>query len=329
MDNLFIIRSPLQILNAYEAIKYFNLQNIILVLIYNSGENNTYQMKSLVSIIKHDTLIELEDYKRTKFFRYLKLINTLKDNKFQYIFSGNFGTINRLLMANLKAEQLFLIDDGTSSIISHRKIHNYFLEPKFDLREFRYRIFRLESRINQKIDFFTIFDLPQIANEIIIQHKFENLSNKFLNEKKLDFNLVYFLGQNLTQAKIVSKEKYIFYIQTIIEKYKDKKIVYIPHRTEILHYEIKQLESENFEILFPNLPVEIYFLKLNILPFEIISFHSTALYTLKLILKQVKIKAFKINIQDIEKLKQTVEFCQEFLTKAKIEFNEVSQYEKV
>lgn len=47
MNNLFIARSPLQIINALEAIEYFNLNNNILVIVYNYIENNNNQMNTL------------------------------------------------------------------------------------------------------------------------------------------------------------------------------------------------------------------------------------------------------------------------------------------
>jgi len=51
MSNLFIIRSPLQLLNAMEAIYHFDLfnDNNILYVIETKGVSNSIQLKKLIN----------------------------------------------------------------------------------------------------------------------------------------------------------------------------------------------------------------------------------------------------------------------------------------
>ncbi len=331
MYNLFIVRSPLQIMNAYEAHQHFDTTKNILVIIHNSGSKNIEQIKKMVDIFNlnniWDKIIEIEDNKKSKFFKYVKLIKRLQQNRYETIFIGDFGTIYRSLLANLEYKQSYLIDDGTSTIIAQKEINDYFHKRKLKLKlkELRFLFLGLRVKIRKSIDFFTIFDLKPINDETIIQHNFTNVKKKFLSHKHKDKN-IYLLGQNLTQANIVSKEKYIFYIKQIIAKYKDQKIIYIPHRTEILHKELQDLANNNFILKNSTMPIEIFFLKNQIYPRHIISFHSTALYTLNIIFNESKIESFLINLNDIDEKVDIVKLCQEFLQTTLVLQNPLEKY---
>ena len=121
-NNLFILRSPLQIINAIEAIEQFKLKNNILVLIFNSLDTNTRQINELVSLHKWEQIIRLEDRSKSKLFRYVKLVKELKKYSFNYLYFGNLGTIQKILIANLKQDNVYLLDDGTSTIMYYNNI---------------------------------------------------------------------------------------------------------------------------------------------------------------------------------------------------------------
>jgi hypothetical protein len=76
---------------------------------------------------------------------------------------------------------------------------------------------------------------------------------------------------------------YIKYIDTVLKAYPSSKIVYIPHRQEvmsdILEYHLYQ--HKNVEILVPDVPIELYFLENGIEPTNVISFMTTALFVIK------------------------------------------------
>ena len=316
MHNLFIVRSPLQIMNAYEASRHFDTTQNILVIIHNSGSKNIEQIKKMVDIFNLDNIwdeiIEIEDNKKSKFFKYVKLIKSLKKNRYETIFIGDFGTIFKSLLANLEHKQSYLMDDGTATIVTHKTISNYFYKKRLRLKELRFLLFGLKAKIKKDIKFFTIFDLKQLNNEIIVKHTFNNVKKRFLSHKHED-DIIYLLGQNLTQANMVTKEKYIYYVKQIINKYKNKKIIYMPHRTEILHEELKDLANDNFIIKNSTMPIEIFFLKNQVYPKHIISFFSTALFTLNVIFDKSKIESFVISLDDIAVEVDAIKLCQDFL----------------
>ncbi len=329
MHNLFIVRSPLQIMNAYEASRHFNTTQNILVIIHNAGSKNIEQIKNMVDIFNLDNIwskiIEIEDNKKSKFFKYVKLIKSLQQNKYETIFIGDFGTIFKSLLANLEYKQSYLMDDGTATIITHKTISTYFHKRKLRLKELRFLLFGLKAKIKKDINFFTIFNLKQLNNEIIVKHTFNNVKKRFLSHKHHD-DTIYLLGQNLTQGNIVTKEKYIYYIRQIINRYKNKKIIYMPHRTEILHKELKDLVNDNFIIKDTTMPIEIFFLKNQVYPKHIISFFSTALFTLNVMFDKSKIESFVINLDEITFRVKTVKLCQDFLQTTSIIQSPLKRY---
>ncbi len=120
--NLFIISSPLQLLNAMEAIYSFNTSDNILILIYNSSENKTdfHQKTNLLDTDQWEKIIYYDlgkIAKKKRFFQQVRLIKELKKESYTYLFSGDFGTIQQAIMANVSAEKIYLLDDGTASIV--------------------------------------------------------------------------------------------------------------------------------------------------------------------------------------------------------------------
>ena len=293
--NLFILRSPLQVINAIEAIKHFELKNNIVVLIYNSLDTNTKQINELIETEEWVEIIKLEDSGRSKLTKYVTLIKKLKKDIYRYLFLGDFGTIQRIIIPNITKEYVYLIDDGATTLT----IYNQFLKPKklnkFNFREFRYLFFGLKFIIRDKINLFTYFDLESIDENTVVKNKLLELKNRYLKDITKDNN-IYFIGQPLDSVKILNVNQYVKVIEALIEKY-NKKIIYIPHRSESqnLRNSVESIKSELFEIKTLNMPVEIYFLQEKIIPFKIVSFFSVVLITAEIILEGVDIDIIKID----------------------------------
>ena len=278
-NNLFVVRSPLQLLNAIEAREYFSCQNTVLLLMFNSNINNTNQMKDLVIDKDWDQIIEYDEQKIPKYLSLIsqiRLVKKLKQQRYNYLFSGDFGTKNQIIIANCHPKEIFILDDGTTTIFTHEKLKNghYLKNLSFGkkLKLYRYLLAGLHFRINQPINFFTIYNLTQFKKEKIITHNFEYLrTNKIKHREQED--TLYFLGQSLVDGRWMSHESYLKYVKAVIDQYKQK-IIYIPHRSELVSDELKSLESEKFKIQTSTGPIEITLLNNSNIPSGIISFCS-------------------------------------------------------
>lgn len=114
--NLFVVASPLQIINANEAINYFSLINNVFVVIYNSNDIHNIQIDNILKNIKTDEVIKIKPSRNGKFFEYVKIIRYLKKYIYNYLFIGDIGSINRVIIPNLKKDKVFLIDDGIGTM---------------------------------------------------------------------------------------------------------------------------------------------------------------------------------------------------------------------
>jgi hypothetical protein len=329
MKNLFITRTPMQIINAFEAMQHFRCQHSVLLIIHNFQNNNAQQIYKVIESFslneKFEEIIEIKNSRKSKFFQALSLVKQLKKEHYNRVFLGSYGGVGKLLLANLSYKESYLIDDGIATIVAHKNITTHLNQTKIGFKELRSILFGLKVTIKTPINFFTIFNLEQVHNEIIIKHSFQYVKKSLPNPTQRD-DTIYFLGQNLTEVNIVTKEKYLYYLKQILLKYHDKKIIYIPHRAEILHHEITQLASENFIIKQSTMPIELFFLLQGIYPKHIISFFSSALYTLNVLFSKSMVEAFHIESQDLENRVQNVILCQKFLQTTSIVQSPLKSY---
>lgn len=290
MKNLFIVSSPLQVLNALEAKQYFKTTDNILLILFTEFKSlnreqiiNSINQKEWNQIIQYD--LKKNKNSKSSFFEQVKLIIKLKKNKYNYIFSGGFTSINKLLLANLNKQEVFLIDDGAASINQHKIELNPNITEKRKLkkriRQYRFNIFGLKTEVKDTINLFTCFKLQSHTNEKIIHNNFSYLKQLYFTDMNIN-NTIYFIGQPVVDIALITEETFIAYIKKVIA-YFDKPIIYIPHRAETIPEALKKLQSKNFIFQNSQGPIELIFLKQKVYPSTIVSFFSTALYTLDVI----------------------------------------------
>ena len=75
--------------------------------------------------------------------------------------------------------------------------------------------------------------------------------------------------------------------------------MYIPHRYENRYVEFSNIFDEDFKLHKIDIPIELYFLLNKIEPVYIISFFSTALFTLKKFFNNVNIEVVKFDLDEV------------------------------
>lgn len=281
--NLFVIGSPLQLLNTLEAVEFFKLKNVVLVVIYNKMLNNINQINAELEKINCDEIIKIDTTsKEGKFFKYVKAIKYLKKYDYDKLFVGDFGSIYRIFIANLKKDKVFLLDDGTLTI----EVYERDIKPnnlnKYSFKELRFLFFGFKIKIKDKINLFTYFDFEPLEGMEVVRNRLKYMRKDFV-QNNIDYSdTVFFLGQ--PTSMFLYKDEYITTLENISNKYKDKKILYIPHRAERIELkDIIKSKIKNIEILEINQPVEKYFLSNGIYPKHVIAYVSTALTTTKIL----------------------------------------------
>ena len=306
-NNLFLITSPLQLINAIEAKSHFKLTSNILVVIFTEHQSkNKNQISRLINEDEWDHVIRFDQrLKNTKttFLRQIKLVKLLQKKSYNMLFCGDFSSINKMIIANVKKKKVYLMDDGAVTINRHLnelggKNSTQKIPLKRKIRQWRFNLFGLKTIPTDTINIFTSYELTPHGNEEIIRNELKYFRETFLANATID-NTVYFLGQPLSDIQIIGRETYLRYIKAI-RNYYGTKIVYIPHRAEHTMQDIEEMEDELFEVMYTDLPIELEFITTNRYPMQIGSFFSSALFTLNIIYPECKITAFEIETEQIK-----------------------------
>ncbi len=262
--SLLFVESPLQLLNAYEAVSYFSLESHTYVVRLSKNEASDRQIMNLLKLLKidesHIEYVYIRTSKRT-LYDYMQLFF----NRYKYIlvknidkvFIGNYesGFLN-MIMKQFSKNSIILLDDGAKTL----SIQSKFTDTK-------------------NYNLFTMYKMEALQNQNI----FINTYKKVLTDKKelsIKMDEILFLGTKLSEVGIITEEYYINLIQNICNYYTDKDIVYIVHRGESQEKLNIIQKNKNITIKQLDYPIELYGLYEEEIPFKVSSFYSTAIFTM-------------------------------------------------
>jgi hypothetical protein len=315
-QNIYFVSTPGQMLSAIEAQNHFKTKNNVLVILFfvvRDGKNIN-QMFKLSELFPYDKLITYQNKSAKFYISFIPFLKIFKEDSFHYLFFGFNTILYRRIVANIKFKELYYLDDGVHTITTHEDTHNdlnnttrdeykpfpktlnflkvRFIYAKHDLKA--------DTYLNN-LNFFTVYNLKQYKNEKIIKHNFSYLRTLLIKNETID-NTVYLLGQPLVEMVGVEQDIYNNHLKIIFKIYSAYKIVYIPHRLEIVHEEIRKYieNNDNIDLFVPNEPIEFYFLNNNIYPMEVVSFITSALFNIRKLFPKTKTKAFEIDIKNLD-----------------------------
>lgn len=285
--NLFIVCSPLQIINAIEATNHFSLKNNILIIIYSSyNDKNNTQMDNIAKYYNWKQVLGIGNGKqRSKFLSYVSIIKQLKKQQYDYVFSGALSASRHAIIANISKNKLFYIDDGVETITRYHEKFSTNKTNNFRIKYMRFWLLGLKTSLKDPINLFTYFNFKPVNNMQIIHNNLSYFRQKYMT----DFILVdttYFLGQ----TSWGDTGKYVMHIKNFIDKVNNK-IIYMPHRSEVISPELKTLlDKHKIGVKNNNMPIELYFLTHKITPYAIVSFCTSAFFTLKFLYPETQYK---------------------------------------
>lgn len=279
MKTYFFVESPIQLLNAYEAKCYFNIESDCLFFIRLSGvERNDRQMIFLVDFfdIKNVsyTIMNAEnknllDYVKLFYYRYFYRLKN-----YNKIFIGNLHSgFFTVFMKKANKEKIVLLDDGSKTVGIQKQFtsSNYY-------------------------NLFSIYNLNAVAKQIIYKNDFLHVKNRLMS-LQTNTNQVMFIGSKIAEIGIIEKKQYIKLMKKIADYYHDKEILYISHREESQDKLAMLSKVHNISVVSLEYPVELYGFYENVLPYKVSSFYSTALLTMKSIY-DVQVECFRFDCSD-------------------------------
>lgn len=304
MKAIFVIEAPFQLLGTYEAIQSYDLNDYIIYM--RLSNDNKDQLKSLV-----DILFTKEEQEQIKYFDIqgknyshkdycLAVINLFvvvcKQFHFDYIFLGDFKSrYLHLFVRFIQKSKIIILDDGIKSL----SVQNSFTDKYY-------------------FNMFTMLrSIKPYDGQKIVYHSFDRLK-QISNEKEYQNDTIIFLGSKIVEANIVTTYSYLHTIESLLQKYSDKKVIYIPHRAEnIIKLDSLRSKYNNLIIKKINIPIEIFFALNNPLPNNVISFYSAGLVSLKILYENLNIIAIKCDYS-LSEYKDIIDIVYEDLNNYKI-----------
>jgi hypothetical protein len=343
--NVFLIETPLQLLNAIEAKHHFKFKKNILVILgsnyfgINAFSNiadkdswykilympfhnkfSTYDFGKRRPQNLHEKVIEyyctLQQF--LKRYRPDKLIKSI--GCAENIVLGNYLQGHKDYMRHfantIKHKKIYIIDDGTDTIKINRErtdeISNVDNEHDKDVswlknvkRRFRDKFIDWNARPATGITFFSCYDLCMNSNDKFEKNEYEYLRK--IGKRSVKTDEVIFLGQCLVEDGYISKENYRLYLLKAKEYFNSEKFIYVPHPRESFQG-IEYLEKTvGIEKRIISSPIEYEIALSGKRPKCLSSFFCSALRNCSLIMgNSIIIKSFYISQQHLQRHKSSV-----------------------
>lgn len=301
LPNLFICRSPLQLLNCTEACEHFGLRDEYTILMCAwRAERDKEMMANILDMYPHWSEVHFFPlYPTSGQWNILRNIFG-RHKKFSHLFVGDTTHLINFFINKIgNFDEIYWVDDGTATHhrirqISEKQLHmqrkNFSFRPAW------------QTLILNKIGmlptfaygskFFTIYKSPQHSTKnFITKNELSFIKSKISQKPTSDE--IWFIGSNIRNEVLLNPLEYTNLMQKISEITDLKNVTYIPHRKESDKY-LEDLASElGFKVLrFKNI-IEVELTTINRLPKKIISMGSSAIDTITQ-LTSIPITLFKV-----------------------------------
>jgi len=292
MRALIFVESPLQLLNAMEAVHSFSLTSYKIVIRLSGFKISDLQLINTAKALGLNSVSVITiNAGRKNLFDLIKIIyysNCFLFSKIDYVFIGNEDSnFFRKIIFQFNKRKIVFLDDGSKTIVLANS------ENKLD-----------------KV-YYSVFSLSQINVLEQNKNKYHSLKERLSQSNfKINHNKIIFLGQKLAELGILPERDYLTLIIEFSKKYNNFEIDYIPHRGEDLGKLSAINKLHNVEIVDLDYPVELYGLYNSFLPHKVTSFYSTALYTMKIIYP-IQVESILISTDNLE-FKKNIDLIYDF-----------------
>lgn len=327
MKSIFLIKTPLQLLNAIEAKHHFNLQTEDCVLIILGDRKSQPQTLALANQVGEwgDLLILdevplffnhpldrsssfLNDIWKTRLFRrsffYVRRLNRISKlfGKVDYIFIGYARYVYmRHLINTTPHEKVFLLDDGNATLQLAKERREGVKSAVPGLKKriklgFK-RIFQgVKNQQKEILDFFTIYDVIAGKEDRIIKNDFSYIRSKI--DTLTVTEDVYFLGSPLSETRIIEQQVYIESLRKVKEYFSGRNLLYVVHRRENKS-KLEEISNKlGLELVLFDYPIEYQLAMIGPRPSMLASFFSSALDSCGLIFgEKLTIISFEFNLE--------------------------------
>jgi len=263
---------------------YLNNLNEYEIYCFHETENEKLQLENTAEFL------EINNIKLKKIIfgiQYLEPFLNFNEKTFDQIIIGNYFTrLHRLFVNYYKPKKIVIVDDGLITLKLDQEINSKKFKNPYGGSILIDKILGITNSF--KFELFTIFKLKSNSNFNVVKNNLFYLK-KTLIDVCLQKTII-IIGQPLIEKNFTEKPIYLNYLKKIKNKFDGYKVLYFPSRKESEN-NIEQIKNTlGFEVIAPEVNIELYLIKYKIFPEQIIGISSTALLTLSLILRKTNIK---------------------------------------
>jgi hypothetical protein len=322
--NLFVVETPLQLLNAHEARQHLGASDAHLLLFVSPAYSyETFsrliegRWTSIQSFVirdredEQDGQISDRDLPRKRFIR--KLARQLTRRQRLERALRSYGPAERVFLGNylidymrhvghtVQHRELIVLDDGTDTIRMNNLRHRVstpgplngagpFAALKSSVRA---RYLEWDSRQARSLVFFSTYDLRVRPGDRLIQHRYRYLRERICTQSAED--AVFFLGQPLPADGYLGEETYLEALREVRRHFAGQRIVYVPHPRESEATVARVADATHLAIKRFDAPIEIVIACRGIRPRALASFFCSALETCSVLCgDDLPVKAFRL-----------------------------------
>jgi hypothetical protein len=291
---LFIVGSPLQLINAYEARNCLcRGADCDLVIGLSIEQKNNGQMDALLGLLAWRHIYRVPAYGPLQPLRFRTLVTNMLSNgrgPYESIFIGEPHSIFFRMFASTICSfaKIVYVDDGFSTLdlVGGNQFEGARRFPR--LKILLSGICGLSMPSTPTRAFFSAF--PEIFCEskgfdLVEINRYSWLREIISKSACLAEtpHTAFLLGENLRECGLVNNNVYEEIVRKIRLRFQHFEVVYLPHRRELPRNVKKLCDKFNMKHLHLETAVEVGFFMAGINPSIIISLQSTALATLPLI----------------------------------------------
>ncbi len=314
--SLALVSSPFQLLCLIEFIGSRCIDSLLTICLDEDLDlPSSTQIKELLNYLNVNEIITIKmiyggDLK-DRIDAYAKPYRNSLNKDWEYVFIGD---IRHQWMQDIacatESEKVIIVDDGAATLANFDyiyKVNNYKL-PVFlhngspERKQEALNIKKQQGLMikEKKVRVFSVFDEldSELKNDFSYLKKV--LTGNYLSEE----NTWHFLGSPVVEKDLIDLNRYLNILSDSIERNKPfGKPIYFFHRSENVSHKLELIKELGFDIIFNDMPYELYMLKQHKTPKAIASLHSTSLFNAKNIFhKKIPCFCYRLPHSSLESL---------------------------
>jgi hypothetical protein len=289
--NVFLVLTPLQVVNAIEARHAFDTVSNCLVLL-SIGQPRS-QLEELVDARDWSEVHVIDamatvDGHTPRLQRYASMLAARRAldrlaqrlGAVEGLFLGNYESrYARHLAARLCHEKLYVLDDGTGTVLTaEQRLGHHVSQFTWDQSAklgIRNRLLGFVPYDASSLVFFTSFDIRVTGRDEVVRNSFARLRRDVVGTRIIDE--LWFLGQSLVEDAVMIEATYFGYVKAAMREANASRFVYVPHRRENPDRVARLSRELGVEVRVYGRPIEVELVKSDVLPSVLGSFYCAAL----------------------------------------------------